>query len=242
MILLIDNYDSFVYNLRRYLVRLGQQVRVVRNDHPALRQTLGNPAERGLLDGVRAVLISPGPKRPGDAPYVLEFVRRFSGELPLLGICLGHQIIFEALGGRVIRAAQPRHGCSSQIQLQSSPLFRGLGEQAEFARYHSLVADPQSCPDTLQMVAWSEEGQVMAVQHKSHPTYGVQFHPESILSQAGYQLLNNFLRLAKLPTVDLLPASDLLHPGQRLPLHSLVDAPWPPECHDAVPLPVRRSK
>lgn len=243
MILLIDNYDSFVYNLQRYFVRLGQDVCVVRNDAPSLgemlrlvRQQVPNPfAHWSVADSLpahrspahrssasssthrapepTAIVISPGPKRPCDAGYCIEAVRTLSGRLPILGVCLGHQVIYEAFGGLVVRASVPVHGRSSPMRLQTSPLFAGLPQgngatEVDFARYHSLVAQPQSLPAELRIIAHADDGHVMAVQHRHHATYGVQFHPESILSPAGYRVLHNFLRIAGLPVTDELPPAD----------------------------------
>ncbi len=202
MILLIDNYDSFTFNLKRYFVRLGQDVTVLRNDAPEL--------VRDLKRDFGAVVISPGPKRPTQAGKCLETIREYSGALPLLGICLGHQAIFEALGGEIGPAKRPMHGMASEIELLDSRLFDGLGERAAFARYHSLVGVLESLPDSLRVTAWSEEREIMAVEHRAHPTFGVQFHPESVLSPAGYQLLRNFLVCSGLYCVENLPGADLV--------------------------------
>ena len=181
MILLIDNYDSFVFNLQRYLVRLGQTVCVVRNDDPRLGE---------------------------------------SGKLPILGVCLGHQVIYEAFGGKVVRASVPVHGRASPMRLQASRLFTGLPQghaatEIQFARYHSLIAQPESLPAELQIIARCEDGHIMAVEHRHHATYGVQFHPESILSPDGYRVLHNFLKIAGLPVADNLPPADWLpHPAR----------------------------
>ncbi len=244
MILLIDNYDSFAYNLQRYLQRLGEQVVVVRNDAPQLLHAVeSNDLDRfqGLWDTwrgcstattPRAIVISPGPKRPSDAGCCLELVRQVSGVLPILGVCLGHQIICEAFGGEVVRALQPIHGRSTPIELHPSRLFEGLSANAEngdavkgvsakatveFARYHSLVAEPTSLPECLRVIAWSQDGQIMAVEHRQHATYGIQFHPESILSPAGYRVLGNFLKIVGCDVTEPLPASDLLDEQQLIP-------------------------
>lgn len=221
MILLIDNYDSFVFNLQRYFVRLGQNVSVVRNDDPrlgeALRQTR-QQSPRAFADWPTeptAIVISPGPKRPSDAGYCLEAVRTLSGKLPILGVCLGHQVIYEAFGGQVVRSGVPVHGRASPMRLEASRLFAGLPQghaaaDVEFARYHSLVAEPQSLPPQLQIIARSVDGHIMAVEHCDHATYGVQFHPESILSPDGYRVLHNFLKIAGLPVADNLPPADWL--------------------------------
>ncbi len=219
MILLIDSYDSFVFNLQRYFVRLGQNVCVVRNDDPRLgdalrqaRQQTPHPFAAWPTEPT-AIVISPGPKRPRDAGYCLEVVRTLSGRLPMLGVCLGHQVIYEAFGGQVVRASVPMHGCASPMRLEASPLFAGLPQgtgalEVEFARYHSLIAEPQSLPPQLRVIARSVDDQIMAVEHRDHATYGVQFHPESILSPGGYRVLHNFLRIAGLAVADSLPPAD----------------------------------
>jgi anthranilate synthase/aminodeoxychorismate synthase-like glutamine amidotransferase len=219
MILLIDSYDSFVFNLERYFVRLGQAVMVVRNDDPRLANALQQISQgavqpfSALAIEPAALILSPGPKRPSDAGYCLELVRRLSGKLPILGVCLGHQVIYEAFGGQVVRASVPMHGRASPMRLGASRLFAGLphGENAAevaFARYHSLIAQPESLPSTLQVTAWSSDGQIMAIEHRQHATFGVQFHPESILSPHGYRVLHNFLSLAGLPVAAELPSAD----------------------------------
>ncbi len=211
MILLIDNYDSFVYNLQRYLVRLGQQVAVIRNDDPSLAVAL---ADGRLPEHSSAIVISPGPKRPQQAGHCLKLVERFSGQIPMLGVCLGHQIICEALGGQIVRALQPVHGTSCTMHLSPSRLFSGLGATAQFARYHSLIAEEKSLPTSLRIIARAADQQIMAVEHREHPTFGIQFHPESVLSISGYQLLHNFLHVAGLGPQqvdsDTLPSSDLI--------------------------------
>lgn len=221
MILLIDNYDSFVFNLQRYFVRLGQNVCVVRNDDPRLGEALGQARQQSpnpFADWPTeptAIVISPGPKRPADAGYCLEAVRTLSGKLPILGVCLGHQVIYEAFGGQVVRSGVPVHGRASPMRLEASPLFAGLPQghaaaDVDFARYHSLIAEPQSLPPQLQIIARSVDGHIMAVEHHQHATYGVQFHPESILSPDGYRVLHNFLKIAGLPVADRLPPADWL--------------------------------
>ncbi len=213
MILVIDNYDSFVYNLQRYLVRLGQDVVVVRNDEIRLQQALAFSNAELLavteLGSPAAIVISPGPKAPRDAGCCIELVKRFSGLIPVLGVCLGHQVIYEAFGGKVVRARSPMHGQSSMVQLGKSRLFAGIGDSVEFARYHSLVCDPQTLPDCLRVSATTDDQQIMAVEHQTHRTFGVQFHPESILSRSGYLVLQNFLRISGLPCADQLPDNDL---------------------------------
>lgn len=201
MIVLIDNFDSFLYNLARYLRRLGQNVVVRRNDEPGLVDLLAEEAA--------AVVISPGPCDPTAAGQCLQLVRQFADRLPMLGVCLGHQVIFEAFGGSICRAKQPVHGRSSEITLGESRLFERLESPLHFARYHSLVGDKTTLPDCLRVTATSQDdGEIMAVQHREYPIFGVQFHPESVLSDAGYQILVNFLQAAGLDVPDILPLND----------------------------------
>ncbi|MFN3191154.1 MAG: anthranilate synthase component II [Aureliella sp.] len=192
MILLIDNYDSFTFNLRRYLCQLGGRVKVLRNDAPEL--------DEDLSCEYSAIVVSPGPKAPVDAGSCLRLILQWSGKLPILGVCLGHQAIFEAFGGNVVRSNQPIHGRSTPVRIDDSPLFEGIEDGARFARYHSLVCDPNTIPTELRVIATSDEKQVMAIQHHQHATFGVQFHPESILSLDGMRLLRNFLRIAGIAT------------------------------------------
>ncbi len=201
MILLVDNYDSFVYNLKRYLVRLGQQVVVVRNDQLDLADD--------LTDKYRAVILSPGPQSPDQAGDCLELVRRFHGRLPMLGVCLGHQTIWQALGGRIIRAKTPVHGRASSIHFEPSLLFNNIENPFVAARYHSLVADASAAPCGLKVTAWSDDREIMAIEHERFPLFGLQFHPESILTLAGYQLLQNFLAIAGVAVDGGLPKGDL---------------------------------
>jgi anthranilate synthase/aminodeoxychorismate synthase-like glutamine amidotransferase len=213
MILLIDNYDSFVYNLARYFARLGQETRVVRND------AIDIAAVRRL--GPRGIVISPGPCTPREAGCSLEVVRELSGEIPLLGVCLGHQAIGAALGGQVVRAPRPMHGRSSPIVHGASGLFAGLPSPLRVARYHSLVVADEGLPSELEVTARSEDGVLMALSHRRHPTLGVQFHPESILTEGGYELLANFLRIAGLTV----PAAPPL--GSEAPLGQDDNRPLP---------------
>ena len=185
MIVVIDNYDSFTYNLVQYLQELGADVEVYRND----RITVEGIAARGP----GAIVLSPGPKTPDDAGITLETVRAFSGRLPILGVCLGHQAIGQAFGGRVVRAPSLMHGKTSLIRHDGRTLFAGLPDPFEATRYHSLVVDPESVPAVLEVSARTEDGVVMGLRHRRHPTEGVQFHPESILTREGKALLKNFL-------------------------------------------------
>lgn len=191
MLLLIDNYDSFVHNLARYFERLGQPTHVVRNDAIDVRKT------RTMKP--TAIVLSPGPCTPREAGVSLELVRELHREIPMLGVCLGHQVIAEALGGRIIRAPAPVHGQASEIRHSGSRLFAGLPSPIRVGRYHSLVAEAASLGSPLQPTAWTEDGIVMAFEHACRPVYGVQFHPESVLTECGYEILNNFLMLAGIP-------------------------------------------
>jgi anthranilate synthase/aminodeoxychorismate synthase-like glutamine amidotransferase len=189
MILVIDNYDSFVYNLARHIERLGCPVRVVRNDAVT--------AEQVEQMQPQAVVLSPGPCTPDEAGVSHELVRRLHRTVPMLGVCLGHQSIAQALGGRVTRADAPWHGRASAITHSAAGLFSGIPSPLTVGRYHSLVVDPRSLPAQIDATAWTTDGAtVMALAHRTYPVFGVQFHPESILTQHGYQLLKNFLTTA----------------------------------------------
>lgn len=186
MILLIDNYDSFAYNLFQYLGELEPSINVVRND------AIDATGIRAL--GPSHVVISPGPGHPADAGNCEAIVRELSGELPILGVCLGHQAICESFGALVVHARELMHGKQSTIALDDAcPLFAGLPARVEVARYHSLAVDPDTLPTCLRVVACAPDGEIMAVQHTEHPTYSVQFHPESIMTPQGKALLKNFL-------------------------------------------------
>ena len=197
MILLIDNYDSFVHNLARYFNRLGQQTHVVRNDAIDLDQLQ-------QLDPA-AIVLSPGPCTPDQAGISLQLVEQLADSYPLLGICLGHQVIAQALGARIVPASQPVHGRTSPIEHDGEGLLRGRPNPLTACRYHSLVIDRDSLPDCLQASCWLDDGTVMGVRHRQLPVYGLQFHPESILTQHGYALLAGFLAEAGLEVVDPLP-------------------------------------
>ncbi len=190
MLVLIDNYDSFVHNLARYFERLGQSTVVVRND------SVGVAKVREMVPA--AIVLSPGPCTPREAGVSLELVRELHADVPMLGVCLGHQVIAEALGGRIVRAPVPVHGQASEIQHDGSQLFLGLPPTIRVGRYHSLVAEPASLEEPLRATAWTADGVVMAFEHQELPVYGVQFHPESILTEYGYDILANFLKLAGL--------------------------------------------
>lgn len=194
MILLIDNYDSFVYNLARYFARLGRTTHVVRND------LIDVAAIRELRP--RAIVLSPGPCTPSEAGCSLDVVRQLTGEIPILGVCLGHQAIGAAFGGQVVRA-QPMHGRSSLITHDAQGIFEGLPSPLSVGRYHSLAVAEVGLPPDLKVTARTAGGVVMALAHRRHPTVGVQFHPESILTDGGYELLANFLRIARLDVASV---------------------------------------
>jgi anthranilate synthase component 2 len=190
MVLMIDNYDSFTYNLVQYLSELGAQLRVVRNDQITLDEieTL-SPTH---------VVISPGPCTPNEAGVSVPLIKHFAGRFPILGVCLGHQSIGQALGGRIIRAREVMHGKTSMIHHDGSGVFRGIPSPFEATRYHSLVIDASALPDCLEVTAWTQRtddsfDEIMGVRHKTLAIEGVQFHPESILTQYGHPLLRNFL-------------------------------------------------
>jgi anthranilate synthase/aminodeoxychorismate synthase-like glutamine amidotransferase len=190
MILLIDNYDSFVYNLARYFERLGLATTVVRNDAVDL-------AAVGRLNPA-AIVISPGPCTPMEAGCSVEIVREFRGRIPILGVCLGHQAVAVAYGGRVVAAREPMHGRTSVVHHDGSGLFRGIGQRVRVARYHSLVAERSTVSVDLRITSWTDDGTIMALEDEQSRVYGVQFHPESILTPDGYQILTNFVQLAAL--------------------------------------------
>ncbi len=183
MILIIDNYDSFVHNIARYFVELGAEVNVKRND---------DVSEADL--SAKAIVVSPGPCTPYEAGASLDVVERFSGRLPILGVCLGHQVIGQVFGGKVLRAREPMHGEASRIRHDGTGVFKGLPQDFAAGRYHSLIVEDVDQTD-LRVTARSETGEIMGLQHKSHPTFGVQFHPESILTEHGYDMLRNFLKV-----------------------------------------------
>lgn len=187
MILLIDNYDSFSFNLYQLIGSIDPDIRVVRNDELTIA------AIESLAPS--AIILSPGPGKPSDAGVCVETARYFAGKIPVFGVCLGHQAICEAFGGTVSYAKELMHGKQSIIQIDTAcPIFRGLGDTMAAARYHSLAAIESTLPDTLQVIARSDDGEVMAVKHRDCDVYGVQFHPESILTPQGKTILENFLR------------------------------------------------
>ena len=188
MVLLIDNYDSFSYNLYQLVGSIAPDIQVIRNDALTISEIKELSPQR--------IILSPGPGRPADAGICEEVVRQLSGQYPILGVCLGHQAICEVFGATVSYARQLMHGKQSQVTLDlDSPLFRGLPSQIPVARYHSLAALADTIPPSLQVIGTAEDGEIMAVQHRSHPTFGLQFHPESILTPHGKQIMQNFLTL-----------------------------------------------
>ncbi len=187
MLLMIDNYDSFTYNLVQYFGELGEDVRVYRNDKISLEEIVGLRPRR--------VVISPGPCTPNEAGISVSVIREFAGRLPVLGVCLGHQSVGAAFGGEVIRADRLMHGKTSMIHHDGKTLFRGLPNPFEATRYHSLLVKRATLPDCLEVSAETAEGEIMGLRHRTLGVEGVQFHPESILTRAGMDLLRNFLKL-----------------------------------------------
>ena len=191
MILLIDNYDSFTYNLVHFLGDLGAECEVVRNDQLT--------ADEALRRKPAAIVLSPGPCTPNEAGICLELIEKAAGTVPILGVCLGHQAIGQIYGGKVIRAPLPMHGKVTGIRHGNTSVFEGLPSRIEVTRYHSLIVERESLPGCLRVTAETDDGLIMGLAHTSHPVHGVQFHPESIRTQAGHDLLANFLKLAGLP-------------------------------------------
>jgi anthranilate synthase component 2 len=188
MILVVDNYDSFTYNLVHYLAELGAATRVVRNDALTAAEALASKPD--------AVLLSPGPCTPDDAGICLDLLKAAPDSLPILGVCLGHQAIGQAFGGQVIRAKTLMHGKTSPIHHKGEGVFKGMNNPFTAARYHSLAVLAEPLPEALEVMAWTEDGEIMGLRHKNRPIHGVQFHPESIATEGGHQLLANFLDLA----------------------------------------------
>ncbi|OGI39150.1 MAG: anthranilate/aminodeoxychorismate synthase component II [Candidatus Muproteobacteria bacterium RBG_16_62_13] len=187
MLLMIDNYDSFTYNLVQYFGELGQDVRVFRNDQITVAEI-----EKLKPDHI---VISPGPCTPNEAGVSVETIQKLAGQIPILGVCLGHQSIGQAFGGKIVRAKKLMHGKTSMIHHQGQGVFQGLPSPFEATRYHSLVIERETIPDCLEITAWTEDNEIMGVRHKTLAVEGVQFHPESILTQHGHDLLSNFLKM-----------------------------------------------
>jgi len=185
MLLMIDNYDSFTYNLVQYLAELGEEVKVVRNDEIGIE-------EIDILKP-KFIVISPGPCTPKEAGISPAVIENFKGKIPILGVCLGHQTIGQVFGGKIVHAKTIMHGKTSEIYHTDQGVFSGLSTPFIATRYHSLVIEKVSCPDCLEITAWTDDGEIMGVRHKSLPIEGVQFHPESILTEHGHDLLKNFL-------------------------------------------------
>lgn len=188
MLLMIDNYDSFTYNLVQYLAELGEDVAVYRNDEIALDDVARLKPQK--------IVISPGPCSPNEAGISVPLIERFAGEIPILGVCLGHQSIGQALRGRIVHAKQLMHGKTSMIHHTGQGVFSGLPNPFRATRYHSLVIERESLPAELEVTAWTDDGEIMGVRHRTLPLEGVQFHPESILTEHGHALLANFLKSA----------------------------------------------
>ncbi|WP_284141522.1 aminodeoxychorismate/anthranilate synthase component II [Virgibacillus sp. LDC-1] len=185
MLLIVDNYDSFTFNIEQYFKKLEVEVEVWKNDHISISEIEErNPSH---------IVISPGPHAPNDAGISLETINHFKGKIPILGICLGHQAIGQFFGAEIVKAKQPKHGRQSMIFHNQKTIFSGIPDPFSVTRYHSLVIDPRSIPPELEVTSTSDDGEIMAIRHKSYPIEGVQFHPESILTEYGDKILQNFL-------------------------------------------------
>ncbi|MDL2328195.1 aminodeoxychorismate/anthranilate synthase component II [Desulfosarcina sp. OttesenSCG-928-A07] len=184
-IFMIDNFDSFTFNLVQYVEELGAHVTVLRNNGPVLESIQSLQPD--------AIVISPGPGRPENAGCAMDVVRQYSGKIPILGVCLGHQCIASVFGAAIVRAARPMHGKTSDITGDGKGVFGGISKPFRAMRYHSLVAEEKSLPHTLEVSARSEDGEIMGIRHKDHPTEGIQFHPESIMTPMGKRILRNFV-------------------------------------------------
>ena len=189
MLLMIDNYDSFTYNLVQYFAELGADVVVRRNDEITVEQIEAMSPQH--------IVVSPGPCTPNEAGVSVAAIRQFAGKVPILGVCLGHQSIGQAFGGKIVHAKQLMHGKTSAIHHHNTSVFRGLPNPFTATRYHSLVIEREALPDYLEITAWTDDGEIMGVRHKTLPVHGVQFHPEPILTERGHDMLKNFLNGAK---------------------------------------------
>lgn len=187
MIVLIDNYDSFTYNLYQFLGEFESDIRVIRNDKITAEELLEMNPDK--------LVISPGPKTPNEAGNCLDIIKKVDGKIPTLGVCLGHQSIGQSYGGNVIHAKELYHGKSSTIKLKKDPLFEGVSEEIEVARYHSLVVEYETVPECFEVLALTDDEEIMAMKHKTLPIYGLQFHPESILTEDGKTIIKNFVNL-----------------------------------------------
>lgn len=187
MIIMIDNYDSFTYNLVQYLAELGQNVKVFRNDKITIDKIKKLKPSK--------IVISPGPGRPEDAGISCQLIRELAGKIPILGVCLGHQAIGYAYGGRIVNAPKLMHGKTSMVYHNQKDIFKGIPNPFEATRYHSLLVEKKSLPLCLEITAWTKKNEIMGLKHKKYPLWGVQFHPESILTKAGKKILANFLKL-----------------------------------------------
>ncbi len=185
MLLMIDNYDSFTYNLVQYLGELGADIKVFRNDKITIDKIKKMKPEK--------IVISPGPGRPEDAGISCDCIKEFAGKIPLLGVCLGHQAIGYVYGGRIVHAKKLMHGKTSLIYHNQKTIFKGILNPFEATRYHSLVVEKKSFPEELEIIAWTKDNEIMGLKHKQYPVWGVQFHPESILTKSGKDILRNFL-------------------------------------------------
>lgn len=188
MILLIDNYDSFTYNIAQYFGEMGEKIEVIRNDAITIAEIRKKKPDQ--------IVISPGPGYPKNAGISLDVVRKFGDKIPILGVCLGHQAIGEAYGGKIVHAKTLMHGKTSHVIHEGRGIFRGIENPFEATRYHSLVVERKSLPDDLEITAWTADKEIMGFQHRKHQVYGVQFHPESIITMRGKQLLRNFLEVS----------------------------------------------
>lgn len=188
MIVMIDNYDSFTYNLVQYLGQLNKNITVFRNDKVSVDEIIQLHPEK--------IVISPGPGRPEDAGISCELIDRVKGVIPLLGVCLGHQALGYAFGGKIVQAKKIMHGKTSMIYHNKKTIFKGLPMPFEATRYHSLLVERKTLPDVFEITAWTKDREIMGIKHKKYPLWGVQFHPESVLTKAGLQLLGNFLKVS----------------------------------------------